>query len=152
MNNINLAASSIESIMGLLQAVPGYSTKVFHVATEAELIDKTKSVSYPVIGVLYEGIRPTLGSEGGSRSSSQGGSGVSADLNIAVIMFFRNETMSSADSKLKYIIEVDTLRRAVLRQRGPGGHFWRFMVEAYVGGKDGRLAIVQRWSTTIQLV
>jgi hypothetical protein len=151
MSNINLATECVNHMVGLLRAVPGYTQKVYHVATEQELVDRFKTLNDSVIGVLYEGLRPTAGNEGGRPGSSGGGGGTSSDLNLAVIMFFRNETMGSTDYKLKYLTEVDTLRRALLRQRAPSGHFWRFMVEAYVAGKDGRLAIIQRWSTTVQL-
>jgi hypothetical protein len=137
--------------LSLLREVPGYETKVYHVATETELIDKTKSAIFPVIAVLYEGIRPTYGDKGGDQRGSSGGSGTSGDLTTGVILYFRNEAMTAADSKLQFITEADRIRKSLMRQRAPTGHFWRFMGELYVSGKDGKLAIIQRWATTVQL-
>lgn len=130
----------------ILAAVPVLSKRVFQVYSEEELLEKTKGLSYPCVGVVYDGMRAS------GENKDTGKQGVSAELVCTIMLFFRQESLAKQDAKLVAVTTLDGVRDAIRGVRSPSGHFWKFQLEASVGGKNGVLTYLQRWSTPVQLV
>lgn len=142
----DLATKCVDDIETRLKTMAGMSKRVFHIYSEDDLMDITKGLVFPCMGVVYNGIRaiPEAGSTG-----KQGGSG---ELVITVMLFFRDESKAANSLKLSATELLDDVRDAIMGTRSPSGHFWRFQLEAPVEGKKNVLSYVQRWSTPVQLV
>lgn len=137
----------IESVEQLLKSLDDFGSKVFYIYSEDELLDKTKAISLPAMGVVYDGMRSL--SESGKDT---GKIGVSAEIVVTVIVVFRRENFSTVDPKLKVVQVLDSIRNKFRGVRSPTGHLWRFQLEAAVEGKKGLQSYIQRWSTPVQLV
>lgn len=142
-----VAINCIEDIVKKVETVPGLKGRVFHVYSEEELIERTKGLSFPCAGIVYDGMRAI--SEGGKDTHKIGGS---AELVVSVMVFFRQDTKAKVDPKETTVAVLDSLRGKLITTKSPTGHFWKFQVEAAVEGKNGVLAYLQRWATPIQLV
>lgn len=141
-----IAINCIEDISAKVEQVTGLKGRVFHVYSEEELIERTKGVSFPCVGVVYDGMRALP--ESGSTHKIGG----SAELVVSVMIFFRQDTKSKADPKETTVNYLDRIRSQLIRTKAPTGHYWKFQVEAAVEGKNGVLAYLQRWATPTQLV
>lgn len=141
-----LAEDCVADVVDKIKAIPGLSSKVFHVFSEEDIDDKTKNLIFPCVGVVYDGIR-----DAGSSVGSSDKQGVSGVLTVSIIYLFRKVTNSSVDVKDEAVRTLDLARKA-LRGSAPGGHKWRFLLESPLGSKTGILAYVQRWSTPVQLL
>lgn len=141
----SIAKDCVADICTRLRRVPGLSQKVFHIYSEDEIEDKTKGLSYPCVGVIYDGIR-SVGDNGDT--NKQGNSTV---LTVSILYMFRQNTSSNVDPKDEAVTVLDAARGEI-KGRAPGGHPWRFLIEAPLGGKKGVLVYLQRWSTPAQLV
>ena len=141
-----LAINCIRDVENKVEAVPAFRGRVFHVYSEDELIERTKGMSFPCVGVVYDGIRSV-----GEPGKDTGKMGSSAELVVSVMIFFRQDTKAKADPKESVVGHLDTIRSQLLRTKSPAGHFWRFQIEAAVAGKEGLLAYLQRWATPVQL-
>lgn len=143
----DIATKCIDDVEARLKTLTSMQNKVFHVYSEDELLDETKGLVFPCLGVVYDGMR--AGPETGS-TSKQGISGV---LTVTILMFFRSDVHATQDPKDTAAALLDQCR-ALFRAnpRSPSGHYWQFNLESPVGGKKGVLTYVQRWSTPVQLV
>jgi hypothetical protein len=110
-------------------------------------MNKTKGISFPAVGVVYEGMRPT--SDGDKATHKLG---ISAELVASVMMFHRPDNMNAADTKTPAMTLLDSIRKEIMGSKSPTGHFWKFVVEAAATEKNGVVIWIQRWSTPVQLV
>jgi hypothetical protein len=140
----SIVVACVDEMVRSVGLVPSFTGKAFHVYSEEELAVRLKGLSYPCAAVVYDGMT--------SVPSSGGGIGASAAMVISVMIFFRMNTISTADPKEDILSLLDGLRRQVRKARSPTGHVWQFQHEAPAQGKTGILAYVQRWSTAVQLV
>lgn len=122
--------------------------KVFHVYSEEELMDKTKGITFPAVGIVYEGMRAV--SEDSDKKSVK--MGVSAELIAAVMLIQRPDNISAADTKTPTMNLLDDIRQEIMGSKSPSGHWWKFVVEASANEKNGVVIWLQRWSTPVQLV
>lgn len=134
--------NDIEAKLSTIQALKG---KVFSVYSEEELTEKTKGVVFPAVGVVYDGMRASP--EPGATLKM----GLSAELVISVMVFFKQNTKATKDPKDTMIDLMDTIRNSIKSTKSPSGHYWKFQLEAAVEGKQGVLAFIQRWATPVQL-
>lgn len=124
--------------------------KVFHVYSEEELMDKTKGITFPAVGVVYEGMRAVNeGVSGEARASHK--LGVSCELVAAIMLIQRPDNISAADTKTPTLAMLDDIRQEIMGSKSPSGHFWKFVVEASAQEKNGVVIWLQRWSTPVQL-
>lgn len=124
--------------------------KVFHVYSEEELMDKTKGITFPAVGIVYEGMRAVNEGAGDARVSHK--LGVSAELIAAVMLIQRPDNISAADTKTPTMNLLDDIRQEIMGSKSPSGHWWKFVVEASANEKNGVVIWLQRWSTPVQLV
>jgi hypothetical protein len=139
----NACMTDLESKVQLIAEFRG---KTFGVFSEDELVERTKGIGYPCIGVIYNGIytQPEIGS-----TQKIGGSG---ELVFSMIVVFRQSTIAVIDPKEQIVEKLDAIRSKIIGTKSPTGHFWKFQMEIPVVGKAGLLAYVQRWATPVQLV
>lgn len=142
-----VAINCIEDVVSKLDKIPSLRGRVFHVFSDDDLIERTKGLTFPCIGVVYDGLRAIP--EGGKDTHKIGGS---AEMVVSVIMFFRNDTKAKSDPKDGAVVMLDVVRDSLIKSKSPSGHFWKFQVEAPIEGKSGVLAYLQRWATPVQLV
>ena len=141
-----IATDCIESIEDVLRTIPGLEKRVFHVYSDEELIERTKGLSFPCVGVVYDGLM------GREEPGATGKLSSTADLVVSIMLFFRQNTRATTDPKDTTVETLDTIRSKILETRAPSGHLWKFQLEAAVEGKQGLLTYVQRWATPVQLV
>lgn len=145
----SVAVDTINALITSLQSVAGLNGKTFHILTEAELMDRSRLIPSPSVGVLYEGMRST-GTGGGTHRT-----GLSAELSAALVVYYRNATplgQAGMDAQKPVAIEMlDAIRNQLRDTRGPGGHYWRFLSESPALEKDGLVVWIQRWSTPVML-
>lgn len=127
-----------------LQSIAKLYAKSIFIFTEDDLQDKLKGIILPGAGIIYEGLR-ALPETGAART------GLSCEAVFSVIVVSQAETIANGDAKTPILNLLDELRNAILFARAPGGHLWRFVVEAATRETNGSIFWVQRWSTTIQL-
>lgn len=145
MSSTAIAIKCIEDIEARVASLAALKGRVFHVYSEEELVERTKGVSFPCAGVVYDGM---MASEESGSTAKMGGS---AELVVTVMLFFRQSTIAKTDPKGTTVAMLDEIRSKILTTRSPSGHFWKFKVEAAVEGKQGLLTYVQRWATPVQL-
>lgn len=141
-----VAINCTDDVVSKVESVTGLKGRVFTVFSEEELIERTKGLGFPCVGVVYDGMRAI--SEPGSTHKIGG----SAELVISVIVFFKQETRAQRDVKAEALQYLDSIRSTLLKSKAPSGHFWKFQVEASIDGKTGVLAYLQRWAAPVQLV
>jgi hypothetical protein len=144
MNDIaTKCVADLKSHLGQLIA----AGKVFHVYSEEELMDKTKGITFPAVGIVYEGMRAVP--EDSDKKSVK--MGVSAELVAAVMLIQRPDSISAADTKTPTMNLLDDIRQEIMGSKSPSGHWWKFVVEASANEKNGVVIWLQRWSTPVQL-
>lgn len=141
-----IAIDCIQDIEAKVESLPALRGRVFHVYSEEELVERTKGLSFPCVGVIYDGLRSV-----GEPGKDSGKMGSSAELVVTVMIFFRQDTKAKNDPKESVVSQLDVIRKNILRTKSPSGHFWRFQIEAAVAGKEGVLTYLQRWVTPVQL-
>lgn len=141
-----IAINCITDIADRLNVIPSLKGKVFHVYSEQELTERTKGLTLPCVGVVYDGLRSV--GESGDTSKM----GMSSDIVVTIMLFFKQDTRAKVDPKDTMVALMDSIRDAIIGTRSPSGHNWKFQMEIPVAGKLGVLAYLQRWSTSTQLV
>lgn len=139
------ATKCVGDIETKLKTLSGMGNKVFHIYSEEDLLDVTKGLMFPCVGVVYNGINAVPEKESTARM------GLSAKLVLTIMVFFRDDARSAVDEKLSVISTMDDIRGLIKGTRSPTGHYWEFQLEAPATGKKGLLAYVQRWATPVQL-
>lgn len=142
-----IANKCVSQVKDVVSGIEGLSGKVFFIAEEGDLQNKLKGLVYPIVGILYGGMKAI--SEGEKSSMRVG---VSAELSITIIWLEKKGTLQGTDNQVVSIDSLDTLRRAFRGVRSPSGHVWRFLLEGTVPLKDGVIAFFQKWSCPVQLV
>lgn len=140
-----IAIKCIDDLESRANLIPSLKGRVFHIYSEEELLERTKGLSFPCVGIVYDGMMAVP--EPGSSAKT----GSSAELVATVMIFFRQDTKAKTDPKDTTVALLDQIRGKILATRSPTGHYWRFKLEAAVEGKQGLLAYVQRWATPVQL-
>lgn len=142
----DIAVKCIEDLKTKLKTVKEVSKNLHHIYSEDDIATITKGLSWPCVGLLYDGIRSV--SEAGSTSKQ----GLSAELVCSILLFHKaGPATSSKDDVSAALVTLDNIRDAVKGTRSPSGHFWKFQNEAALGGKNSILIYVQRWATPVQL-
>lgn len=140
-----IAINCIEDLGARVESIPSLEGRVFHIYSEAEIIERTKGMAFPCVGIVYDGLMAAP--EVGATSRM----GNSAELVASIMIFFRQDTRAKVDPKDTMVATLDEIRSKIMESRSPTGHFWKFQVEASVEGKQGLLTYVQRWATPVQL-
>lgn len=146
MTNENLAERCVLDMKARLATVPSLVGKIVQVYSEEELANAFVGVSFPCMGVVYEGMRSV--NEPGSTLKQ----GVSNELIVSLVVAEKGSSPGESDSKIRTMHLLDAARKAV-RAGGsaPGGHKWKFVLEAPASEKKGVVLWVQRWATPVLL-
>ena len=140
-----VATNCTMDLVAKVAEVAELEKRVFYVASEEEVVERTKGMTYPCVGVVYHGIVAT------EEMGASGKSGDSANLMVSLMLFFRQSTTAVNDPKDAGVELLDEIRQLILRTRSPTGHFWKLQLEVPVEGRRGVLLYLQRWSTPVQL-
>lgn len=117
--------------------------KVFSVYSEDDLLDKSKMLKFPCIGVMYEGIRAN--SLDGSRQ------GMAADCGIALVLLLESKSIGGINRENEAARLLDSMRESVRLSRAPSQHKWRFVSEMPAGVVGAATVYVQRWTCPVIL-
>lgn len=118
--------------------------KTAHIYSYEELTDKSKAVSFPAVGVIYEGMRPDESANGNGKASSS----ISSRVIISVLLLTDNDNKAGGIPILKAHEYLDLLRDAINNKEAPNGKKYRFEVEAPASEKANKVLWVQRWSVS----
>lgn len=143
--NDDIVSRVIEDLKNKILTKGNLNGKVKQVYSEEHLADKTKGVSLPAVGIVYEGITPDGNGQGGSPSV------VSCRLILTVVLITDNAEANGGIPLPKAHEYLSAFRTAINRTKSPTGHAYKFVVEAPAVQKEGRVMWVQRWSTALQI-
>lgn len=141
-----IATKCVTDVVTRIETVPEMKGKTFHVMSDQELLDKTKGLMYSCVAVIYGGITSV------AEDGDTGKKGVSCELSMDVILFFRGNAQAQNDPKVGAVAMLDTMRDKMREGRSPSGHFWRFQSERAIELKTGLMGYMQRWTTPVQMV
>lgn len=137
----DLVVKCVTDLRTKILNVPALKKNVYHINTEEDVEVITKGMSFPCVGIIYEGMRAI---EGGSPQKI----GLSAEIVCALMVFSKaGPSIATTDTVAEALILMDDLRNKVKATRSPSGHFWGFQSEASLGASKGILAYIQRWTT-----
>lgn len=140
-----IATRLLSDMQTALEANPSLTGKTLMSYGVDELIDKLKGLKPPAAGIVYEGMR-SLPDPGVTNRQ-----GLAAEAVIALILFTRPGTITSADTVTPAITILDEVRASLRGKRNSSGHLWKFVVEAPAVTNANWLIYVQRWSTPVLL-
>lgn len=140
-----IATECIEDVVKRINTIPTLRDKVFHVYSDQELLDKTKGLMYSCVAVIYAGLHAVT--EAGSTHKV----GLSAEIVVDTILFFRSNAQAQSDPKTGAVAILDAMRNSFKDTRSPSGHFWRFQSETAIELKSGLVGYLQRWAAPVQL-
>lgn len=140
---MTIAVKCTEDLEEKVRGLRTFGRKIFAVYSEEDLLDKSKLLQLPAVGLMYGGIV----AEGNQDRSRQGLMGT---LHLSVVLIIDANTVS-LDRKDEAANYLDTIRSAILTTCSPTGHKWRFVSETPLGKVGGVLVYAQRWSTAAPL-
>lgn len=149
---INAASLCVADVESVLQSIAKLKHKVMEVYSDDELLDSTKPLMYPAVGVTYEGMvsrheRPGTGQYGSLQQ------GISAELIISILLLDQYSTATMGSNiKKKAPAVLDDIRDLMVGRTAPTGHRWRFVAEASAVPKKGTVIWAQRWACPVQLI
>ena len=134
--------SCLDHVIERMQSIAQFKTRTFYVYSEKDLLDAAVQVQKPCCGVFYEGL--IQGGQGGPE-------GISARLQVAIAVISDTNSIAGAERKNMVINILDQLRLAMLEQRAPTGHPWRFVSEVPAPNMGNNHVHVVRWLTPMML-
>lgn len=141
----DVATKCIADLAAKVANVPLVGKNIHHIYSEEDIVSVTKGMSYPCVGLLYDGMRASP--ETGATKQGQ-----SVEVVCSALLFYKaSSPISSKDEVGNALIVMDNIRDAIKCTRSPTGNFWRFQMEAALGGKNSILMYVQRWATPTTL-
>lgn len=142
--NDDFAQRCVADVKLALQSIAELTGKIVSVYSEEELMDASKGIAFPCIGVVYEGMRSSP--EPGSAKT-----GMAAELIVSLIMVERAAAAGESYTKNAALATLDDTRKALIGRQSPTGHKWRFIMEAPASEKKGTIIWLQRWATPAML-
>lgn len=150
---VGIAQSCIDQIDAALQSIAKLTGKVLQVYTEAELLDKTKLVTLPAAGVMYEGMRAVSEGQQANAVKTTHRVGITAELVLSIMIIETGGNVTgTANTKRLSTALLDLVRDRLMATKSPSGHNWRFIVEAAAEPKNGAVFWIQRWATPVMLI
>lgn len=146
MSDRDVVAEILEDVKAKVLALPKFKDKVTHVYSYEELVDKSKAIALPAIGVVYEGLRAERGENAGKSASV-----VSSSVIVSLILLTDTENQIGGIPKMKAHEYLALTRGALNNKPSPSGHKYRFIVEAPASEKGTKVMWVQRWSIAAQI-
>ncbi|TXH43944.1 MAG: hypothetical protein E6Q97_33445 [Desulfurellales bacterium] len=114
--------------------------KVFSIYSEDDLLDKSKLIKFPAVGVMYEGLRSVPGAD----PSRQG---LGAEIGVALVLLMETKSVAGINSQNEAVRLLGLMRSAIKVTVAPTQHKWRFISEVPGGVLGNAVVYVQRWST-----
>lgn len=142
-----IAVDCISDIIGRLKGIGEFGAsgkeKIFTVYSEEDLLDKSKMLVFPCVGVMYEGIR--------ANSLDPSRQGMAADFSAALVLLLESKSIGNISTQNEAARLLDVMRESVRLSNSPSKHKWRFVSEM-PGGTMGNASIyIQRWMTPVIL-
>jgi hypothetical protein len=141
MNPTNgIATNCIEDIKSKIILVSQFpAEKMFDVYSEDDLLDKSKLIKTPYVGVMYEGSKPV-----GGDASRQG---MAAETYVAVVLGVAPKSIGGVNSRNEATMYLDAIRNQIKTTRSPTQHKWRWAGESFAGVVGNQNIYIQRWAT-----
>ncbi len=141
---------TIADLKTRLQAVPSLATKIFHVYSEDELMDQTKQLRLPAVGIVYGGMGTNTDISTQRQQSSPINASAIMDFNLIIMV--QQSTMHGIRQEDQALDLLDEVRDTLQGQKGPSNHPYRFEIEGSAELRKGTVVWVQRWTNPVQLV
>lgn len=130
----------------LLQSSVVKEGKCIQVYSAEELKDKTKNVSLPAIGVIYEGMKSNQTGESAKSNSS-----VSCLAVVSIILLTSKSNQAGGTSTESAHTLLGSCRNVIKNQVSPTGHKYKFVVEAPASEDATTVLWVQRWTVATHI-
>lgn len=138
----NIAQKCIDNLQATLRTIPEVASKNWSVVSEDDLFDKAANLSFPCMGVVYEGLRS---------SSSPEKAGKTAVITCSIYLLYKSGNIGKIDYKPKAVLMLDDLRDKIMDTQSPSGHKWQFGFESPAEDMHKALVYYQRWSAVVIL-
>jgi len=148
----DIVTETVEDLVSRIATVPSVKNKLVYMYDQDDLLNWEQALSYPMVGVVYVGMR-------GKDDSSK--TGLASELICDVYVMGDTQCndksavtiggVSSKDVKVKTTELLDSIRGAIKCNTAPGGRKWKFVHEFPAPFRENDLAYVQRWSTVVLL-
>lgn len=119
--------------------------KVFTVYSEDDLMNKSKLITYPAVGVMYEGTR--------ANTLDKTGQGLAGDCSLAIVLLMDGGSVAGINTQHEGARILTAIRKQFRLKcaNSPTMHKWRFVSELPMGNVGNLLVFIQRWETPILL-
>lgn len=138
----NIVQLCMTGLVTLLGTIPQFVDHEWTIVDENDLFDKSASLKYPCVGVVYEGMRANPSPEKAGKSS---------ELTCSIYLLYQTGTIGKVDYKPDAILLLDTIRSKMIDSKSPSGHKWQFKFESPAEDMHKALVYYQRWSTAVIL-
>ena len=138
----DFATPCVNDIIAKLKTISGFTDKVFSIYEQRELFSDSQGLTFPYMGVIYEGL---------FSDDVPGKKGLSANLICAILVADSGTGLGGDDSKVTATTLLDDARTVIRATRSPTGHIWNFIDEIPVDADEGVFAYLQRWETKAML-
>lgn len=125
-----------------LDQVEVFRDSILTVFSESDFKNKSKMLKTPFAGIMYGGMNATSGDLR---------AGLAADLNLGILVGLASMNPTGELENQSWTI-LSAIRRAILNQRSPTGHVWKFKSEVYMGDNGQISYFLQTWSTWTPIV
>lgn len=135
-----IAQTCVDDLLTKLRGVQQIASKKWGVVDEDDLFNKSVTLTYPCVGVVYEGIR-------GAESAEKAGK--TSEIVFSMYLLYKLGSIGKVDYKPAAIKMLDTIRKLLVDSPSPTGHKWRFRFESPAEDIHGALVYYQRWSAVV---
>lgn len=142
---MSIAISCIEDLETRVKTLTEFkgTKKIFSVYSENDLLDKSKLLKLPAVGIMYEGIT--------GNSGDPTRQGIMADIGCSVLLILDGKSIGNINTQNKSAQYLDEIRDCILTANSPTKHKWRFVSEIPAGVVGNVMVYVQRWATALPL-
>lgn len=147
MDNTDIIQRVVDDLKGVLQSIAQLHDKNLQVLSVDELLDKSKNVALPAVGVIYEGMRAV-----GEPGKDTNRHGQSAEAVFMVVVAGHPSTNKEPSIKASTLALLGQIRNALKTRKSPTNHIYRFLVEVPEKEVGNTILWSQRWSLPIPMI
>ena len=138
----DITQKCVDDIVAKIKLVPSVQKQTFVVYSEDDMLDQTKGIHRPCIGVMYEGVHSVPDAPN---------QGMTCDLTVAIAVVEESKAIGNLDRKKAIIALLKDIRAKIRMSKAPSQHTWRFVAEAPAIPMGNAVIYIQRWVVRVIL-
>ena len=139
---INPAKECMDWMLQNISTLALFNNKVFEVYDPGVLKDIAAKLTFPICGLMYEGLRPW-------GDDTDSGASVSLGVGVLVLADSRIRDARQTADKDAVTSLLDTLRDSIIGKISPTNHAWVFKLEMPMDLGNRGLVYYQKWATRL---